>query len=241
MTPASLPYRRARAAVPALALVAVLAACGGSDAGGHSSGHGTTAAGSPSGSSSGTSAAADPHAGHDMAAAPSYPPITPGPAAPGAHNAADVAFAAGMVPHHGQAVVMADLLLDRSENTQVRALAATITAAQTPEIATMAGWLKGWGETVPDPYAMPGEGHEGHAMTGMISAEQLEDLTAAMGPDADRAFLTLMIAHHEGAVSMAKAQLAGGENEAATSLAHDVVAAQTAEIATMRRLLTTLG
>ncbi len=72
-----------------------------------------------------------------------------GPAATGPHNQADVAFASGMIPHHRQAVAMADMAPTKATNAAVKDLATSIKAAQDPEIQTMSGWLTGWGQPVP--------------------------------------------------------------------------------------------
>lgn len=219
-----------------------------------------------------------------MGMSTSYPPVTPGPAATGAHNDADVAFATGMIPHHGQAVMMADMVLSRTSNDQVKALAAAIKQAQTPEIAQMSGWLKGWGAPVPDPYqhmagmagtsgasgsgmhsggmmsggSMPGgmtSGGMGSGMpssgmsgmpsgmmtSGMMSDEQMQQLSRSNGTAMDKAFLTMMVQHHEGAIAMAKTELAQGTNPQAKQLAQRIATSQQAEIDRMKQLLTTLG
>ncbi len=170
----------------------------------------------------------------------SYPPVTPGPPATGAHNDADVSFADGMIPHHGQAVVMADMILARSDNTKVKALAETIKKAQTPEIATLSGWLKSWGATPPDPYGDAG-GMSGVNHGGMMSVEQMDELKGAQGARADTLFLTQMIEHHRGAVVMAKTQLAQGANQQGKDLAQSIITSQNAEITTMQNLLATLA
>ncbi|GIG11085.1 DUF305 domain-containing protein [Catellatospora coxensis] len=154
----------------------------------------------------------------------------------GAYNDADVAFAQAMIPHHQQAVRMAQLAPTRAADAEVKALAEQIRAAQDPEIATMTGWLQTWQR----PTAMPGHesGHQG--MPGMMSDAQLAALEAASGREFDRMFSELMIAHHEGAITMAQQELAGGANPAAKELAQQIIAAQQAEIATMKALLARL-
>lgn len=214
----------------ALGLSGALAACGG----------GATTASTTSVGGSAPTSAPSTTSSSSMGTEASYPPVTPGPAATGAHNAADVAFAEGMIPHHGQAVAMSDMILRSGRNAEVKSLATAIKAAQSPEIATMSGWLKGWGTTPPDPYGhamgMPGMSHG-----GMMSAEQMQQFSQASGSTADRMFLTMMIQHHEGAVTMAQTELADGANAQAKKLAQHIITSQQAEIATMKRLLTTLG
>jgi uncharacterized protein (DUF305 family) len=171
---------------------------------------------------------------------PAHPGMsqTPSPTSPSAaasvFNAQDEAFASDMIIHHRQAVQMAALAPKRSTDDRVLALAARIRAAQQPEIDTMTGWLTAWGSAMPENMS----GHDmGDAMPGMMSATDLTDLEAAAGATFDRMFLTMMIAHHQGALTMAKTQVAGGSNPDATALAKVIVAAQTAEIGQMRGLL----
>ncbi|BDI59574.1 DUF305 domain-containing protein [Qipengyuania nanhaisediminis] len=116
------------------------------------------------------------------------------------HTRADVQFMQAMIVHHQQAVEMAGLVDDRTNNEDIVAVAGRILASQEDEIAFMREWLEQRGEAV----AM--EGHAGHAahmtMSGMASAEDMTALAAAQGNDFDSRFLTLMIAHHRGAVDM---------------------------------------
>ncbi|GGK07060.1 lipoprotein [Pilimelia anulata] len=171
---------------------------------------------------------------------PSPSPTTPGAATTSAtFNAADVAFATDMIPHHRQATAMADHAAGRAGSASVRQLAARIRAAQDPEIRTMSAWLADRGKPVPS--AGPTAGHgDGHAGTpGMVSDADMARMMASGGPALDRLFLTLMITHHEGAITMAKEELAGGSDPGARQLAGRIIDAQTAEIATMKRMLAT--
>ena len=155
---------------------------------------------------------------------------------PAAHNAQDVSFAQGMIPHHQQALEMAEVAADRASSAQVKDLATRIEKAQDPEIRTMSGWLKAWGEDVPS--AAPGMDHSGHSgMAGMMDQEDMDKLSKASGKAFDTLFLTLMVEHHEGAVEMAEDEKAKGAYGPATELAGDVVTAQTAEIEEMNKLL----
>lgn len=149
---------------------------------------------------------------------------------------ADVSFAQQMIPHHRQAVAMADLAATRTSSPAVRRLAARIKAGQGPEITTMTGWLRDWHEKVPARSSMTMSG--GAAMPGMMSGSQLTALRAASGARFDRMFLTEMTRHHQGAVAMARTEQASGRYPAAVGLAGGIEKAQTSEIATMRRLLT---
>ncbi|MEG3626490.1 DUF305 domain-containing protein [Streptomyces poriticola] len=163
-----------------------------------------------------------------------------GAAAPdAAHNAQDVAFAQGMIPHHRQALEMARLVADRSASAEVKDLGTRIEQAQAPEIRTMTGWLTSWGEEVPEPAdTASGTDHSEHtAMPGMMDAEDMAALGKASGAAFDRLFLTLMVEHHEGAVEMATAEREKGRFGPARKMAESVVTAQSAEIAEMNRLL----
>lgn len=153
-------------------------------------------------------------------------------------NAADVMFAAMMIPHHEQAVEMADLVLGKKGiDPRVVDLAERIKAAQAPEIETMQEWLDDWGMDPDD--AMSGDdGMMGHG-DGMMSADDMESLEAANGDEASRLFLEQMIVHHEGAVDMAEAQVADGQNADAVALAESIIETQTDEIAEMKDLLAT--
>jgi uncharacterized protein (DUF305 family) len=178
-----------------------------------------------SGSASGTPAAG---------AAPAGPP------AAGPHNDADVAFATGMIPHHAQAIQMADLAASRAASAEVKKLAAEVKAAQGPEIAQLSGWLSGWGKPVPatgGSMAMDhGAGDHG-GMVGMMSEQEMTALGAASGAAFDAMWLQMMIKHHEGAVTMARTQLTEGSNADAKKLAQAIVDSQSAEITTMKGLL----
>jgi uncharacterized protein (DUF305 family) len=166
-----------------------------------------------------------------LGACSSTPPA-PAPAAfvDAAHAPADVAFAQGMIPHHQQAVAMSRLADTRAASPEVRALAARIEDEQGPEIDRMTTMLTAWGAPAGQPMGMSG-------MAGMMGPQEMADLVGASGPAFDRAFLTMMIAHHTGAVQMAQTELAQGTNPQARQLAQAIIAAQQAEIAEMQGLL----
>ncbi|MEU4342283.1 DUF305 domain-containing protein [Nocardia sp. NPDC023852] len=148
-------------------------------------------------------------------------------------NSADVMFLQMMYPHHAQAVDMAKLVPSRSRNPQLLALAAAVEQAQEPEMRQITTLLQSFGKPVP----APGDGHTGHAMPGMMSAERMSALQAASGPDFDRQWLTMMIEHHAGAIAMAETELTTGANADAQTLARAIVANQQAEIDQMRTML----
>lgn len=154
------------------------------------------------------------------------------------HNQQDVAFATDMVPHHLQAVQMAEMAQTQASSDPVKTLADQIKAAQGPEIDTMSGWLKSWGEDVPDESMGGMEMESGNSMPGMMSDQVMSDLGAATGETFDQMWLESMIAHHEGAVQMADTEIADGKDPDAIALAKSIKAAQTTEIATMKKLLT---
>jgi uncharacterized protein (DUF305 family) len=125
------------------------------------------------------------------------------------YSPADVAFMQGMIIHHQQAVDMAALVKQRTNRAELVTIAGRIESSQADEISFMRGWLAERGE----PHAMPGmkggkgqqhHAHHTHTMAGMATSEQMKAVAAASGAEFDRQFLTLMIAHHEGALTMVK-------------------------------------
>lgn len=152
-----------------------------------------------------------------------------------AHNDADVEFAQMMIPHHEQAVEMAQLAPDRAESTEVKDLAMQIEEAQAPEIDQMEGWLADWDEEVGG--ATDDSGSMDHGGSGMMSDQEMTDLEDASGAEFDRLFLKMMLAHHTGAVEMAGTEIAEGEFPDALALAEAIKSTQEAEIAGMKTLL----
>ncbi|MFB6620034.1 DUF305 domain-containing protein [Streptomyces sp. NPDC056367] len=206
--------RRTAAVVAAAAASVVLAACGsGKD---DTAGHGGHGAPTPAAPSSASASAAAPK---------------------GQQNAADVAFAKGMIPHHRQAVEMADLAASRAGSAEVKQLAEQIKKAQDPEIKTLSGWLASWGEQVPAEGAMDHSGHGAGGTGGMMTAEEMDRLEKASGKDFDTAFMQLMIKHHDGAVAMARTEKADGAFPEAKAMADAIISSQTAEIDRMKGLL----
>jgi uncharacterized protein (DUF305 family) len=156
------------------------------------------------------------------------------------HNDADVEFAQGMIPHHEQAVEMAEMALENSESDAVRDLATRIKEAQGPEIATMKGWLEDWDEPLPGDDAGHGGmdmGGESSGGEGMMSDDEMQAMEAASGEAFDKLFLEGMIAHHKGAVAMAEIELEDGKFPDALALAEAIIDAQEAEITEMEALL----
>lgn len=156
----------------------------------------------------------------------------------------DIAFMQMMIPHHAQALTMSKLARTRAESPAVKVMARRILAAQRPEILTMAAWLTDRNLAVPSAEDDPAEfdhGQHGHAtMHGMLTDAQMRDLEAARGRDFDRLFLTGMIQHHEGAITMADLVATDGTDVQVTELANEIVIGQGAEIDRMQELLAEL-
>jgi uncharacterized protein (DUF305 family) len=175
---------------------------------------------------------------------------------PGEHSV-DVGFARDMGTHHAQAVVLADMVRDRTFDQGIRNMAGDISATQQGQIGEMQGWLDVWGRppsSVEPP--MRWMAHEGAdakshgrgagavtatTMPGMASPAEVGKLKAAFGKRAEILFLTYMIRHHEGGIEMARYAAVNAQEPYVRSLARGMVDAQTAEIRTMRDLLAQRG
>jgi uncharacterized protein (DUF305 family) len=187
-----------------------------------------------------------------------------------AHNQADAMFAMHMIPHHQQAIEMSDMVLAKQGiDPRVTELAKQIKAAQGPEIEQMQGWLNQWGmpmrsgsmpmpsgsmpghgdmtttSEMPSMSGMPGmpsmSGMPGMpGMSGMMSEADMTALQNAQGVEASKLFLTQMITHHEGAITMAQTEIKSGQYPAAVELARSIVTSQQKEIDTMKGILATL-
>jgi uncharacterized protein (DUF305 family) len=161
------------------------------------------------------------------------------------YTVADVHFMTGMIYHHAQAVLIAGWAPTHEAGPSLRALCERIVVGQGDEIVLMQRWLRDRHEAVPDVSgqhtAMPGM-DEPTLMPGMLSPDQLAELDRAKGREFDRLFLTFMIQHHRGAITMVN-QLFGrgaGEQEKVYRFASDVFADQTTEIARMQKMLAAL-
>jgi uncharacterized protein (DUF305 family) len=162
---------------------------------------------------------------------------------------ADVRFMTDMIGHHAQALVMAALVPTHGASPEIRTLAARIINAQEDEIATMQQWLRDRNQPVPEVHVMGttlmvhGADHARH-MPGMLSAEQMQELDRARGGEFDRLFLTFMIQHHRGAVTMVHELFAtdgAGQDEEVFKFASDVQVDQATEIARMELMLQSLA
>lgn len=172
-------------------------------------------------------AAGDGHADHTPSASEDS-------AEQGPHNADDVSFAQNMMPHHKQALEMVDLARQNSTDPALLELASGIAAAQGPEMGQLSEMLRSWGQN-PDA-AMD---HSGHAMAmpGMVDTATMQRLGSLRGPEFDTLWLQSMISHHQGAIEMAKAEIANGQNPEAKALAEQIAKAQEAEITQMKQML----
>lgn len=173
--------------------------------------------------------------GNSAAPAVSQSPGAAATAGSAAFNDADVEFVQNMIPHHQQAVQMAQLVASRTADLQIMRLASQIKAAQDPEIATMTGWLRAWGKPM-----MPAQGHGGMAMPGMMSEADMAKLTSARGTNFDKMFARMMIAHHNGAIQMARDEVVRGANPQAKALAAGIGRSQSAEVSTLQGILNRL-
>ena len=166
------------------------------------------------------------------------------------HNDADVRFAQMMIPHHEEAIEMAQLAAERAGSPEVLDLAARIEAAQGPEIELMRGWLIVWGEDDGQGGEMDmGDGgsdmetDSGSSETTMHAgmSDMMSELEAAADPEFDRRFLELMIEHHRSALEMAEEEVADGSYEPALELAQQIITDQQAEIDEMQAMLDEAG
>ncbi|AKU18700.1 DUF305 domain-containing protein [Luteipulveratus mongoliensis] len=151
---------------------------------------------------------------------------------------ADVTFMQDMIVHHAQAITMVDIALPGLTDSQARSLARRIKAEQGPEIRVMKTWLEKHHKAVP-PQAtntrMKADGHHG-MMPGMATQQQLIDLQGAKGPAKDRQFLTLMIRHHQGALTMVGTRGRSGTDDDAERMANDIGSVQTSQITRMKSI-----
>lgn len=158
-------------------------------------------------------------------------------------DSAEVGFARDMANHHAQAVNMAQLLYDRTDDPEMRFLALDIMLTQQAQIGQMQGWLRVWGQSLSstDPamtwMGMPVNG----LMPGMASVEDINRLRDLSGDEADILFLQLMIPHHRGGVNMANAVLEYTDRAEVIALAQAIVNSQANEIAFMQAVLQAKG
>jgi uncharacterized protein (DUF305 family) len=156
---------------------------------------------------------------------------------------ADVDFMSHMIGHHAQALVMAGWAPSHGASASVRTLCERIINGQQDEIVTMQRWLRDRGKPVPEPGRMGTSStshHQHSGMPGMLTRDQLQQLDQARGSEFDRLFLTFMIQHHRGAVSMVQKLFAtpgAARDETVFKFANDVSVDQRTEVARMERML----
>lgn len=169
------------------------------------------------------------------------------------HTAADVRFMRDMIPHHQQALDMAELVIERTGSNELIELARRIESSQKDEIEFMLGWLRERGEPLPErdwrAHVMPADDdhhhhHAHHGMEGMATPEQMDELAEARGEAFDRLFLELMIEHHRGALVMVDellGQAGSAQDPVLFEFTTDVKNDQTAEIDRMTLMLAGLS
>lgn len=140
----------------------------------------------------------------------------------------DLMFAQMMIPHHQQAIEMSALAQISAADQRVKDLAAVIASEQGPEIEQMESWLEATGT--------PSHMDHDMGMGGMVSEDQMAELSQATGAEFDRLFLELMILHHEGAIDMAQ-MIIDSDNSEVRTLGQAIIASQTEQISYMESLL----
>lgn len=159
--------------------------------------------------------------------------------------AADIEFMSGMIAHHAQAVKMAGWVESHGASRPLQIFSGRIAMGQTAEIGIMRSWLKDRSQPVPEPHARGMKMNMGgmeHFMTmpGMLTEPQMAQLDSARGVDFDRLFLTFMIQHHRGAITMVESLFntpGAGQDEIVFKFANDVQADQITEIDRMEQML----
>ena len=182
--------------------------------------------------------------------------LVPAVGLPPSEESVDAGFARDMRSHHTQAVEMSVLVLDRTQDPEVRALARDILLTQQQQAGQMYGWLEQWelpqassrppmvwaGGTAMTHGGMSDDAMSGMAvMPGIASPEDLARLREATGSDAERIYLELMIPHHEGGVEMARTAAERAEEPEVQRLARTIVDSQTAELAVLKEMLAARG
>ena len=159
----------------------------------------------------------------------------------------EAGFARDMATHHAQAVEMAFIIRDKSQDEEIRTLAYDIAVTQGTQRGVLMGWLQEWGLAQASarprmawspehPHAGPGSG-DAPLMHGMASDDELRRLRAAQGEEAEILFLQLMIRHHEGGVIMTRALVGLSRRGGIVRMAQSMDNGQRAEIAEMTELL----
>ncbi|SDH64750.1 Uncharacterized conserved protein, DUF305 family [Sinosporangium album] len=199
-----------RAPVMAVLCILLLSGCGGHSAAGH------TAAGD-----------------HPAATSVALPEELGPEATSNSYNDADVMFLQMLIPYNGQGMDVAWLADSRGVNGEVKKLAASIVKSHTSEIATAAGWLKGWNK----PMTAPPDEHDHHGGMPGMTAQELKLVKEAPDEGFQEKLLNTLIAHHDDAVQMARGALADGSNPEVMDLAKKVEALRSSQVKQMLKLL----
>ena len=157
-------------------------------------------------------------------------------------NQADQKFVQEMILHHEQAVVMSEMVSNVEVSGETAALAAEIISAQASEVELMKGFLSEWGVK----FDQDSDPHAGHMMSGdeshgMMTDEELAELENSMGSNFEKMWLTMMLAHHKGAIKMAETVVADGKDARVKTLAEVIISEQQKEIELIDSLLANLG
>jgi uncharacterized protein (DUF305 family) len=162
---------------------------------------------------------------------------------PPGNSSAEAGFARDMSVHHAQAVEMAEIVRDRTEDEQIRILATDIALTQQAQIGRMQGWLDAWGlpATGTDPTMAWMDHPTGGRMPGMATPEEINDLRNLPAGEVDRQFLRLMIPHHQAAIPMAQAVLERTDRPEVEQFAEAIAASQGLEIENMQKMLQERG
>lgn len=151
---------------------------------------------------------------------------------PAGHTEADAVFVRDMLHHHEQALKMTGMVVERTDDRDVRLLAERMEIGQQEETEILVRWLQERGE----PLRIEGHNHAG--MPGLLTAEQMAELEAARGEDFDRLFLDYMIFHHTGALAMIEElyRVGGGEEADLFTMVGHIDSDQRVEIGRMQTM-----
>jgi len=161
---------------------------------------------------------------------------SPSTSSPQAHNSTDVTFAQNMTPCHKQAIQMSEIILTKQGlDPRVVQVANQIKAAEGPDVEGMQSWLSQWQQPMTPSSAAGMPAMQG--MTGMASPEQMTALQNAVGADASKQFLTMMIQNHQHAIMLAQSEIGSGQYPPAVAMAHSIATAEQQEVNTMQGIL----
>jgi uncharacterized protein (DUF305 family) len=164
---------------------------------------------------------------------------SPAPSAAQAHNSADITFAQNMMPCHKQAIQMSDIVLTKQGiDPRVVQVANQIKAAEDADIQRMQSWLSQWQQPTTPMMPSPTAGMPAmQGMAGMMSPEQMTALQNALGADASKQFLTMMIQNHQHAIMLAQSEIGSGQYPPTVAMAHSIATSEQQEVNTMQGIL----